>query len=193
MVSNIEVAKAILYYSGTNGKPLSKLALMKLVYYCQGYYLGAFNKPMFQEPICAWKLGPVCPNLYQEYPTGDAYIAPPPNDTFFSELSLSVIDVVKFVVDKFTDITPYQLVAKTHTESPWLNHVNPTDNKWDNKEITHDELQAFFQDEIKNMYDQQFAKILDRVDQQAKTIELPATVKGKDAFKAWIFEQAQVL
>lgn len=41
--------------------------LFKLVYLVYGWVLAVLDKRLFDEPIQAWKLGPVVPSLYHEF------------------------------------------------------------------------------------------------------------------------------
>ena len=42
---------------------VTPLKLQKLLYYCQGYALAFTGKPLFLEPIEAWRFGPVVNNI----------------------------------------------------------------------------------------------------------------------------------
>src|SRR3954454_9140323 len=45
---------------------LSTTKLHKLLYYCQGHHLAAFDVPLFSESIAAWDMGPVVSALWAE-------------------------------------------------------------------------------------------------------------------------------
>lgn len=38
---------------------ISNLKLQKLLYYAQGSFLSIYDKPLFEDPIEAWRHGPV--------------------------------------------------------------------------------------------------------------------------------------
>jgi len=46
---------------------ITNLKLNKLLYYAQGHYLAKTGKPLFDDDIEAWDLGPVVPAVYQKY------------------------------------------------------------------------------------------------------------------------------
>lgn len=46
---------------------LTNLKLQKLLYFSQGKYLAKTNKPLFEESIEAWKLGPVVREIYNNF------------------------------------------------------------------------------------------------------------------------------
>lgn len=49
--------------------PLTPLKLQKLLYFAHGWHLALDDehKPLLQEPIEAWKYGPVVPSVYHEF------------------------------------------------------------------------------------------------------------------------------
>ena len=68
MIKALHVAQYLLsLVNQDNGDTISNLKLQKLLYYVQGYYLAYFNKPLFNEKIEGWTLGPVVPVVYTEY------------------------------------------------------------------------------------------------------------------------------
>jgi uncharacterized phage-associated protein len=60
-----QVADAILKIAKEQGKPLTPLKLMKLVYIAHGWHMAIENQDLFNNRIEAWKYGPVIPDLYQ--------------------------------------------------------------------------------------------------------------------------------
>ncbi|MGH3907861.1 MAG: Panacea domain-containing protein [Pseudonocardiaceae bacterium] len=52
------------------GLPTKKLH--KLLYYCQGHHLAAFDESLFGESISAWDMGPVVGTLWYEEKQGAA-------------------------------------------------------------------------------------------------------------------------
>lgn len=46
---------------------ITPVKLFKLVYLIYGWVLAVLDKRLFDEPIQAWKLGPVVPSLYHEF------------------------------------------------------------------------------------------------------------------------------
>lgn len=61
------VANEFLALAENSGKQLTNLQLAKLCYIAHGLSLALLNKKAFNEPVEAWKLGPVIPKLYHEF------------------------------------------------------------------------------------------------------------------------------
>lgn len=58
------VANVLINRGVAEGKPLTPLAILKLVYFCHGWMLAYFDQPLVAETFKAWKYGPVVPDLY---------------------------------------------------------------------------------------------------------------------------------
>jgi uncharacterized phage-associated protein len=67
IVTAEKVADYILCYFHDRGDDISHLKLQKLVYYAQGWFLGYYSEPLFDDRIEAWVRGPVQPELYQKF------------------------------------------------------------------------------------------------------------------------------
>lgn len=55
-----DVAQEILFQKS----PVSAVKFQKLIYYAQAWHLAWHSKPLFNEEIEAWNMGPVVPQLY---------------------------------------------------------------------------------------------------------------------------------
>lgn len=112
-----------------NNEPIGLLKLMKLLYYCQGAFLAIDNKSLFREVIEAWEWGPVVPEVYYIFDCDDIdkkdlhkYISllgeTSEIDSFTEEL---LEEVYQSIGKKYTG---YELISKTHQETPWLKATN---------------------------------------------------------------------
>ncbi len=61
------IANYFLDRAAEEGKRLSPLKLVKLVYIAYGWYLALKDQKLFNEPIEAWQHGPVIPSVYHEF------------------------------------------------------------------------------------------------------------------------------
>lgn len=58
------VANALISKGIAEETPLTPLAILKLVYFCHGWMLAYFDRPLVTETFKAWQYGPVIPDLY---------------------------------------------------------------------------------------------------------------------------------
>jgi uncharacterized phage-associated protein len=58
------VANEFLKIAHNANVPITPMKLQKLVYFAHGWYLGLTNCPLINEPVQAWKFGPVIPSIY---------------------------------------------------------------------------------------------------------------------------------
>jgi uncharacterized phage-associated protein len=91
---------------------LAKKKLHKLLYYCQGHHLAAFDEPLFTETIAAFDMGPVVPLLWREEKSGDL----PPLRT---DLDESQLNTIGYVISRYGALTGRDLENMSHNESPW--------------------------------------------------------------------------
>jgi uncharacterized phage-associated protein len=63
MANAVDVAR----YIRSTGTVTGGLQLQKLVYYAQAWHLVWNGRPLFDEAIDAWKLGPVVPEVRRDY------------------------------------------------------------------------------------------------------------------------------
>lgn len=63
----VVIANHFLALAHRDQRPVSPLKLQKLLYFAQGYHLGITGQPLFDEPIEAWKFGPVVASVYREF------------------------------------------------------------------------------------------------------------------------------
>lgn len=61
------VANFMLEKGEVDGIPITPLKLVKLVYIALGWHIALTGKLLFEEPVEAWKHGPVVPSVYHEF------------------------------------------------------------------------------------------------------------------------------
>ncbi|MCL2050880.1 MAG: DUF4065 domain-containing protein [Lachnospiraceae bacterium] len=121
MANIYDVANFFIELAGQDDEgEITNLKLNKLLYYAQGHYLAALNKPLFTEAIEAWDLGPVIPAIYQKYKIcGKNSIAAEGKDiaeNFSDEEYSFLLDIAR----EYGKYTAAYLVNKTHEpDSPW--------------------------------------------------------------------------
>lgn len=125
---------------------ITHLKLQKLVYYALGWYSAFSNgKQLFKEEIEAWKYGPVCPRLYEEFKRYGADAIPNviQEDNVFNEKQKRILNLVWQVYGKYNSV---DLMERTHLEEPWLESFDPLNPS---KEIPFENIYAYFAKKIK--------------------------------------------
>jgi uncharacterized phage-associated protein len=127
----VQVANFFLRKAEEEEKEITQLKLLKLVYIAYGWTAALLDKKLFDEPILAWKHGPVVASVYHEFkhfgskPISEMGVS---LDLDSSELTtplipqeekniIIVLDIVWGVYKKFS---AWSLRNKTHEENtPW--------------------------------------------------------------------------
>ncbi len=114
----ISSAQVVSKFLIQNSERVSNLKLQKLLYYAQGWHLGLYSKPLFDEPIEAWRHGPVVPRIFRLY--RDFKWSPIQVETTPVDVSSSVSKHLKTILKVYGQWTAAQLETQSHTESPWI-------------------------------------------------------------------------
>ena len=122
------------FFLSKEGHDMGNLKLNKIVYISLGYSLAILDRDLFQEPVQAWKYGPVIPSLYHEFKHFQLNRINRLSE-FFSyskgKLQIPTIDnndkdlntLLKAVDRNYGKFSPYELIAKTHQQDgPWSEH-----------------------------------------------------------------------
>lgn len=122
----------------------SRLKLLKLLYYIQGYHLAMFNAPLFNDKMEAWLHGPVVKSVYRwaKNLTDEKLQDEAMNDEQINALNLhpQQTKLISEVLNIYNKYSAYGLRDKTHTETPWLSVYE----KDKNNKITLESLKNFF-------------------------------------------------
>lgn len=114
------VANTLIDRSLEDGNPLTPLQIIKLVYFCHGWMLGLYNRPLINQEVQAWRYGPVVADVYRglrEY--GDNPVLgpmPAPREEFDDMES----DLIRQVYEKYGGLNGITLSRLTHAPgTPW--------------------------------------------------------------------------
>lgn len=131
MTTAIDVAKYIRSRMNLNGE----VQLQKLVYYVQAWSLAWDGRPMFDEPIEAWRMGPVVRSLRYRMDPADA--------TALSDEQRATVDAV---VEFYGRHHGGALIDMTHAERPWADvwESRPEGHDRCDDEITHEAMRRFY-------------------------------------------------
>jgi len=122
VTSATTVANEMLKIAKRQGKHLTPMQLMKLVYIAHGWSLALLRRDLFSDRIEAWKYGPVLPSLY--HATKSFGRNPIPHDLIDDDMDTplepNVQAFLEDVFSKYGDISGVGLSNLTHRPgSPW--------------------------------------------------------------------------
>ncbi len=108
-----DVAAAVIERLGS----MTAMKLEKLVYYCQGWHLARCGSTLFDEPIEAWRQGPVVPVLYKQH-RGRYMVDSWPLGSS-SNLTSDQLESIAWVAAEYGSFSAIELSRMTHNELPW--------------------------------------------------------------------------
>ena len=133
------IANEFLRIAKGEGKPLTPMQLLKLVFFAHGWHLALTGKPLIDEPVQAWDYGPVIPSLYHEFKKygnnaitanatsikhlgGSKFQIHCPNVAFGSTQDTAYVQrLLAKIWEIYGKLTAFQLSNITHEpNSPWL-------------------------------------------------------------------------
>jgi uncharacterized phage-associated protein len=122
--SALAVANEFIRLAAEDGRTLTPLQLIKLVYIAHGWMLGLYHRPLINDRIEAWKYGPVIPRLYRELKKYGAGSVPGKiSEGRFSStspLDEHERDLIRQVYNIYGKRTGVQLSQITHERgTPW--------------------------------------------------------------------------
>ncbi len=124
------IANVVLEYCQKKGRPVTNLALQKIVYFCHVWYLVEYKKPLIKHQFEAWMHGPVLQYLYREFKEFEASPITKKSKRLnietgeyeIAECNLKDDEkaLIHSIVEFYSKIRPGTLVELSHTEKgPW--------------------------------------------------------------------------
>ncbi|GEM_PF-451424 len=106
---------AVIRYNSADD--ISNLKIQKLLYYAQGCALASLGKALFDDPLIAWKHGPVVESVYRKYQKyGRQGIQETPELPLLSpDIEILLINIY----NAFGKYSAWELANLTHREDPW--------------------------------------------------------------------------
>lgn len=108
------------------GRPITPMQLVKLVYITHGWYLALTGKPLIDEEVQAWKYGPVVNSVYHTFKWWGGSPITIPSDrvrAVESDALKGVSNMDEFlhsIWKRYSHLSGVQLSTITHEEgSPW--------------------------------------------------------------------------
>ena len=113
-----DIAKYIINYAMEQNSPVTNLKLQKLLYYLWIEFFKKKREWLFDNTIRAWPLGPVVPDVYDEF---CAYGGFPIRQKFDIDLlQKEDKNIIDLFLEKFFKYTTKELVDMSHAHGkPW--------------------------------------------------------------------------
>ena len=143
--SVIDIANKVIANTDINqGETISNLKLQKMLYYLQGFFIAAYDKKLFNEPIEAWQYGPVVREAYLHFKVfGHGAIILEEQEEILN-LPADEEDFFCEVMKEYGQFSAIKLMNMTHEELPWKKtfYENPQG------EISYELLKEYFKTQI---------------------------------------------
>lgn len=127
MLKPLDIAAYIIQLSKDIGEPLTNMKLQKLVYYSFVWYAVEKGKPLFKEPIYAWKYGPAILSVYKAYQEYGADVVKETKSGNLEALDDFTKAIIEDVFNVYGNKTAIELMNLTHSEAPWRDTFDPKD------------------------------------------------------------------
>lgn len=150
VVNWLRVTNFAMIKEDENIEELTQMKAMKLLYYAQGISLAAYDKPLFDDDILAWKYGPVVRSVHDKY-YGQRSIVQYNQDLGMDEDSRNDYKelnsneefniILNTVQEFYGDKSAIDLMNMTHKETPWMStHQNDV--------IDTDLIRSYFKEHV---------------------------------------------
>ena len=106
-------------YILNKAEEITPLALQKLLYFAQAFFIALYREPLFLDDCQAWAHGPVYPDIYYKYKDfgyNPIEKALPEDESNFSELTTRELHFLDSIVDIFGIYSGQVLSKITHNE-----------------------------------------------------------------------------
>lgn len=116
-------------YKADFGVDMDEMRMYKMMYFAQRESLMRTQEKLFNSDFYGWKFGPVLLDIRSEYVTGSML------SKVTGTLSEAAKDLVRFVYDRYNDLSFWKLSALSHGEVSWKYARKGLDAK-DNGNVT---------------------------------------------------------
>jgi uncharacterized phage-associated protein len=155
------VANEFLRLAWSEGRDITPMQLVKLVYIAHGWSLALNDEPLIREEVQAWKFGPVVPEVYREFKEfgkepvttlAQEFVRPGklvPYEIWdaFDDSDIQAKELVNRVWDSYKERSGVQLSAITHQpNTPWADITKNGTEVGMSKEIPNELIKKHYQE-----------------------------------------------
>jgi uncharacterized phage-associated protein len=153
MATALQVAEFFLAKNDpSQGDSITPLKLQKLLYYAPGSALATLDRPLFNEIIKAWDLGPVCISIYHRFKiAGNAPIDRTYKNSSEAARALKAaekpfsreeIHLLELIFACYGSYTAWALSGMSHETTPWI-------DAFPDRVISRKAMKKYFSDRLK--------------------------------------------
>lgn len=150
------IANYFLDKASKEGRAVTPMQLIKLVYIAHGWALGYTGEPLLDETVQAWKYGPVIKSLYDSVKRYGSGAVSEPIRVWGQASSAVGEDIAPLLDSVWKNYSPFsgvQLSAMTHlADTPWWKAWHDLDGKSQYfAEIPNDLIERHYKDKIASL------------------------------------------
>lgn len=119
------VANELIRRAHDAGRDITPMQVLKLAYYCHAWMLGLYHRPLLEQPIEAWRYGPIVPELYRSLRRYGGEPVRRPIDLESAGVTErpydpSEVNIINQVSEKYGPVSGNDLSAMAHAiGTPW--------------------------------------------------------------------------
>lgn len=123
---NKEKANTVILYLANKDYGISKMRLLKYVFFADLYHINKYGRPILGDRYVAMDNGPVLSKLYnmlktstKDYHIEKKYIIIPDNEPDLDNLSKSDIEALDYVLEQYSQYDTFEMSDLTHEYNSW--------------------------------------------------------------------------
>ncbi|EPM9361275.1 Panacea domain-containing protein [Enterobacter ludwigii] len=115
-----------------NGDNLTHMQVQKLLYIAHGYSLAFLEEPLLEEPVCAWRYGPVIPSVYyalrhnRSNPIAERAVSTALKPEVVNAKTASLLDSIYETYGKLSGVALSEFTHRAGT--PWSQAMDKREN-----------------------------------------------------------------
>ncbi len=123
---NYEKANEVILYLSNRDEGMSKMRLLKFVFFADLYHINNYGRPILGDKYVAMDNGPVLSKLYDmlkqstdDYKIIDNKLIEPNRDANTDYLSKSDIEALDYTINQYSQYETFKLSALSHEYQAW--------------------------------------------------------------------------
>ncbi|EPK0249459.1 Panacea domain-containing protein [Serratia marcescens] len=132
MYNPICIVNEFIDRANKNGASLTHMQAQKLLYIAHGYSLAFLGEPLLEEPVCAWRYGPVIPSVYYalRHNRSNPIVQKAVSTSFEAkEVDSKTVALLDMIYETYGKLSGVDLSEYTHRSgTPWSQAMEKREN-----------------------------------------------------------------